>query len=118
MTKLFICEKCKTVAGKICGKASLCCCGEKMKPLKFKESEELDVELNGNLIKVNFNESIKNEILKSKKLCGFVYLKTLNGGQRKEITEKLESRFLVVEDMPVSVYAYILNVGFFYNKLD
>lgn len=117
MTKFYVCKQCETVVGKICGGGNLICCGKTMEGLPFNNSEGLSVKVKGDVVEVDFLDGVKNHKSIKNGVSGFVYLKTENGGQRKQINNLEPINFILINDIAVSVYAYIFSVGVYFLKI-
>lgn len=108
MERLLICKNCNTVVGRVLGAGEVCCCGQALLPLKMQSKVTLVPEINvkNNQVSINLN-------CKTKKFKGFIYLKTLLGGQRKVVNSQNNFCLLLCDDKPLSLTIYVENHGVF-----
>ena len=112
--KFYICEHCGNIVGMIhASGVPIVCCGKPMKelvPNTVEASAEKHlpvVEVNNNLVKVNIG-SAPHPMVQEHHIA-WVYLETINGGQRKclKVDSQPEITFaLTDDDKPVAAYAY------------
>lgn len=109
--KFFKCNHCGNLVGMVLNKGvPLMCCGEKMQELipnttdASLEKHVPKVTVIGNKILVEIG-SIPHPMT-AEHYISFVYLETENGGQRKNLSGEPKAEFEVINDKPISVFAY------------
>jgi len=112
-TKFFLCKHCGNLTGLIDNKGvPLVCCGEPMAEL-VPNTVEASVEkhlpvatMTGDILTVEVG-SVPHPMVAEHYIL-FVYVETLNGGQRKrlEVGSAPTCQFSFTGDKPVAVYAY------------
>ncbi|MEG1524317.1 MAG: desulfoferrodoxin family protein [Clostridia bacterium] len=111
--KFFVCKHCGNLVGMIHDSGvPMICCGEKMQEIipntvdAAKEKHVPAVEIEGGIVRVQIG-TVEHPMTEEH-LIQWVYLATVNGGQRKELRagEKPNVTFALIDDLPVAVYAY------------
>ena len=111
--KFYICERCGNLVGKIDnGGVALVCCGEEMKELvantvEASKEKHLPVcTLKDNVLEVEIGENAHP--MEENHHISWVYVETEKGGQRKNLENGKEPKtsFVLIEDKPLSVFAY------------
>ena len=111
--KFFVCKHCGNLVGMIRNAGvPIICCGEPMAELTANTTEAATekhlpvVTVEGNTVKVVVG-SVTHPMAEEHSIQ-WIYLETEHGGQRKALkpTEAPEATFQVVDDMPISAFAY------------
>ena len=116
--RFYICEHCGNLIGMINDAGvPMMCCGQKMSELKpgtVEASAEKHipvVTIEGNIVKVEIG-SVAHPMVEEHSIL-WVYLQTDRGGQRKCLDPegKPVATFSLIDEKPLSVYAYCSNHG-------
>ena len=111
--KFYICKTCGNLVGKIDnGGVPMMCCGEEMEELVphmqdgAREKHLPVYTLTDNVLEVSIGEVAHP--MSEEHNISWVYVETQNGGQRKILNVNSEPtvKFSLVEDKPVSIFAY------------
>ena len=111
--KFYICETCGNLVGKIDdGRVPMMCCGNPMKELvpntvEASSEKHLPVYvLNNNLLEVTIGSTMHP--MSEEHNISWVYVETEKGGQRKmlRVNEEPKTIFSLVDDKPLSIFAY------------
>lgn len=111
--KFFVCKHCGNLVGLILNRGvPLICCGEKMTEL-IPNTVEASVEKHLPVIerqadKVTVSIGSQPHPMTQEHHITFVFLETVNGGQKKtlKIGQEPKLDFVLVDDEPVAVYAF------------
>jgi len=110
--KFYVCKHCGNMVGMIKDAGvNPVCCGEKMEEViantvdAAKEKHVPVVTIDNNKINVKVGEV--EHPMTSEHLIEWVYIKTVEGGQRKALNDKPEADFIITDsDKVLEVYAY------------
>lgn len=122
--KFYVCKTCGNLVGKIeDGRAPMQCCGKPMDELVPNTSEgagekHLPVyKYENNVLEVSVGSILHP--MEDKHYISWVYVETVNGGQRKSLKIGKEPivKFVFENDKPVSVFAYCNLHGLWKEKI-
>ncbi|MBC8570217.1 desulfoferrodoxin family protein [Zongyangia hominis] len=111
--KFFICKHCGNLVGMIHNAGvPIICCGEPMQELEANSTEAAGekhlpvVKVEGDKVSVDVGST--HHPMSEEHSIQWIYLETKHGGQRKGLSHDAapQAEFTVVDDKPVSVYAY------------